>query len=168
MTAFHIRPYEHYCTEEILPLYEAVGWTNYTQRPDMLRDAFAGFRDVLAAYDGTQLVGILRAVGDGASILYMQDILVQPRWQRRGVGSALMQALLARWPQIYQTMLCTDDTPKTVSFYESLGFTELPGRPGIHADTSGVVPSPPAKPNLWLIAIFVSPLYNECTVDLLY
>ena len=41
MTAFHIRPYEHYCTEEILPLYEAVGWTNYTQRPDMLRDAFA-------------------------------------------------------------------------------------------------------------------------------
>ena len=42
MTAFHIRPYEHYCTEEILPLYEAVGWTNYTQRPDMLRDAFAG------------------------------------------------------------------------------------------------------------------------------
>lgn len=67
MTAFHIRPYEHYCTEEILPLYEAVGWTNYTQRPDMLRDAFAGSRDVLAAYDGTQLVGILRAVGDGAS-----------------------------------------------------------------------------------------------------
>jgi len=65
MTAFHIRPYEHYCTEEILPLYEAVGWTNYTQRPDMLRDAFAGSRDVLAAYDGTQLVGILRAVGDG-------------------------------------------------------------------------------------------------------
>lgn len=44
---------------------------------------------------------------------------MQPRWQRRGVGSALMQALLARWPQIYQTMLCTDDTPKTVSFYES-------------------------------------------------
>jgi len=36
-----------------------------------------------------------------------------------------MQALLARWPQIYQTMLCTDDTPKTVSFYESLGFTDL-------------------------------------------
>lgn len=50
---------------------------------------------------------------------------MQPRWQRRGVGSALMQALLARWPQIYQTMLCTDDTPKTVSFYESLGFTDL-------------------------------------------
>lgn len=125
MTAFHIRPYEHYCTEEILPLYEAVGWINYTQRPDMLREAFAGSRDVLAAYDGTQLVGILRAVGDGASILYVQDILVQPRWQRRGVGSALMQALLARWPQIYQTMLCTDDTPKTVNFYESLGFTDL-------------------------------------------
>lgn len=83
MTAFHIRPYEHYCTEEILPLYEAVGWTNYTQRPDMLRDAFAGSRDVLAAYDSTQLVGILRAVGDGASILYVQDILVQPCWQLR-------------------------------------------------------------------------------------
>lgn len=141
MTAFHIRPYEHYCTEEILPLYEAVGWTNYTQRPDMLRDAFAGSRDVLAAYDGTQLVGILRAVGDGASILYVQDILVQPRWQRRGVGSALMQALLARWPQIYQTMLCTDDTPKTVSFYESLDLRTCgPWGPG---DSCGYIGSSP-------------------------
>ena len=23
--------------EEVLPLYEAVGWTNYTQKPEMLR-----------------------------------------------------------------------------------------------------------------------------------
>ena len=35
-----IEPLEAYDALELLPLYAAVGWTNYTARPEMLERAF--------------------------------------------------------------------------------------------------------------------------------
>ena len=36
--------------EDVLPLYEAVGWTNYTTKPEMLKAAFENSLHVLAAF----------------------------------------------------------------------------------------------------------------------
>ncbi len=121
-----IKPYLAYQEAEILPLYQAVGWSSYYRRPRMLRQAFAGSLCTLAAYDGGKLTGIIRAVGDGHSILFIQDILVHPGYQRRGIGTALMKELLDRFPHVYQIQLSTDDTEKTSLFYKSLGFMPLP------------------------------------------
>ncbi|MBR1781066.1 MAG: GNAT family N-acetyltransferase [Oscillospiraceae bacterium] len=107
--------------EEVLPLYAAVGWTNYTDRPDMLSTALDASLLTLGAYDGGQLVGLLRAVGDGASILLVQDLLVLPDYQRRGIGTRLMRTAMERFAEVYQFQLMTDDTPRTVAFYRSLG-----------------------------------------------
>lgn len=110
--------------EEILPLYAAVGWTNYTDRPEMLKNAFARSLLVLGVYDGERLAGLLRAVGDGYSIVFIQDILVLPEYQRQGVGTALFQALIERFPDVYQMELAADDTPQAEAFYRSLGFVK--------------------------------------------
>ena len=40
---------------------------------------------------GRRLVGLVRVVGDGASIAYVQDLLVHPDWQRRGIGARLLR-----------------------------------------------------------------------------
>ncbi len=112
--------------EDVLPLYEAVGWTNYTQKPEMLEAAYKNSLHVLAALnDEGKLVGILRAVGDGASILFIQDILVYPAYQHQGIGTKLLQQTLEKYKNVYQIQLATDDSTKTVSFYESNGFTSL-------------------------------------------
>lgn len=112
--------------EDVLPLYEAVGWTNYTQKPEMLEVAYKNSLHVLAALnDEGKLVGILRAVGDGASILFIQDILVYPAYQHQGIGTKLLQQTLEKYKNVYQIQLATDDSKKTVSFYESNGFTSL-------------------------------------------
>lgn len=37
--------------EDVLPLYEAVGWTNYTSQPQMLEQALRQSLYVQAAYD---------------------------------------------------------------------------------------------------------------------
>ena len=112
--------------EEVMPLYEAVGWTNYTQKPEMLEAAYKNSLHVLAALnDEGKLVGILRAVGDGASILFIQDILVYPAYQHQGIGTKLLQQTLEKYKNVYQIQLATDDSTKTVSFYESNGFTSL-------------------------------------------
>lgn len=60
--------YTNYNAEEILPLYEAVGWTAYTDHPDALQKGFAHSLLTLAAYDGDQLQGIIRTVGDGHTL----------------------------------------------------------------------------------------------------
>ena len=112
--------------EAVLPLYEAVGWTNYTQNPTMLKEAYKNSLHILAALNEEgKLLGVLRAVGDGASILFIQDILVTPEYQHQGIGTKLLQQTLEKYKTVYQIQLATDDSTKTVSFYESNGFTSL-------------------------------------------
>ena len=80
---------------------------------------------VLAAYEGDELLGIIRVVGDGYTIVFIQDILVFPSKQREGIGTALIKAVLEKYSDVRQIELTTDNTDKTVSFYKSLGFTEF-------------------------------------------
>lgn len=68
--------------QAVLDLYDSVDWTGYTSRPEMLEKALEHSLLVLAAFDGDRLVGLLRAVGDGYSIVFIQDILVLPIYQR--------------------------------------------------------------------------------------
>lgn len=120
-----IREYTTYNETEILELYTSVGWTAYTKNPDVLRKGFENSMLTLAAYDGEQFVGIIRAVGDGYTIVFVQDILVFPEHQRKGIGSALLQAVLDKYSHVRQIELATDNTEKTVAFYRSMGFKEM-------------------------------------------
>lgn len=118
----HIEEYTAYQESEVLALYGSVGWTAYTEQPEALRRGFA----TLAARENGTLVGLLRAVGDGCTVVLVQDLLVRPDHQRRGIGTALMQAALERFRSVRQVQLLTDDTEKTKGFYRSLGLLTLP------------------------------------------
>ena len=89
-----IKDYTEYKEAEILRLYAEVGWTAYTDAPDTLRKGFENSLLTLAAYEGTTLLGLVRAVGDGHTIIFVQDILVRPQFQRRGIGPALFAGSL--------------------------------------------------------------------------
>ena len=117
-----IREYTDFDLDEITGLYQAVGWTNYTARAGMLREAYERSLCVLSAYLGDRLIGILRAVGDGVSIVLIQDLLVLPEFQRQGAGTKLLRSVMYRYQTVYQIELLTDDTDKTASFYRSVGF----------------------------------------------
>ena len=120
-----IREYGPYDEAEVLALYESVGWTAYTKEPQALRAGFEGSLFCLAAYEEDRLVGLLRAVGDGQTVVLLQDILVRPDRQRRGIGTELVRAALARCEAVRQVQLVTDDRPETAAFYGSLGFKPL-------------------------------------------
>ncbi len=112
--------------EEILPLYEVVGWSNYTSNPTMLRNALEHSLFLISARDEEgNLIGFLRAVGDGYSIVYIQDIIVLPEYQRQGIGTQLLRQTLEHFKEVYQMILTTDSELKTIAFYESNGFTAL-------------------------------------------
>ena len=120
-----IREYTAFRQEEIYRLYERVGWTNYTAQSEKLEQMYRNSLLVLGAWDGDTLAGVLRAVGDGCSVVFIQDILVLPEYQRRGIGTGLMRVLLERYGDVYQINLMTDDTEKTTAFYRSMGFSAL-------------------------------------------
>ena len=117
--------YKQYIEQEILHLYASVGWTAYTDHPEQLRKGFENSMLTLAAYEDDQLLGIIRTVGDGHTIVFVQDILVFPEHQRKGVGSALLQAILDRYSHVRHIELATDNTTKTIAFYKSMGFREM-------------------------------------------
>ena len=110
---------------DLIGLYTSVGWSNYTRNPDLLQRAVENSLWKLSVWDGRELVGLARAVGDDASIAYIQDILVRPDMQRRGIGARLASAALERFAHVPQIVLITDDEEKTASFYRSAGMTDL-------------------------------------------
>ncbi len=120
-----IREYRDYNEDDIIRLYSAVGWTAYTEQPAALRRGFEHSLLVLAAYEKDTLLGLIRVIGDGSTVVFVQDLLVFPEYQRRGVGSALLQAILNRYHHIRQIQLTSDDTPGTRAFYAAMGFHEL-------------------------------------------
>ncbi len=120
-----IREYASYNEADVLRLYAGVGWTAYTADPEALRRGFANSLLTLAAYEGETLVGLIRAVGDGHTVVFVQDLLVLPAYQHQGIGSALLRAMLDRYRHVRQIELTTDSTEKTVAFYKSMGFREM-------------------------------------------
>ena len=120
-----IKEYKEYKAEEIRRLYTEVGWKAYTDNMTVLELGYKNSLLVLAAYEGDELLGIIRVVGDGYTIVFIQDILVFPSKQRQGIGTALIKAVLEKYSDVRQIELTTDNTDKTVSFYKSLGFAEF-------------------------------------------
>lgn len=119
---FTVKEYSKYNEEEILNLYQSVGWLNYVNQPEMLKNAYANSLKIFGAYENKKLLGIIRVVGDGHSIVFIQDIVVLPEYQRHGIGTALLKKVLDAYAHVYQKTLLTDNTEKTIRFYKSLGF----------------------------------------------
>ncbi len=119
---YNVKEYVDYNEQEILPLYKSVGWDNYTKNLPMLKEAYLHSLRIYAAYVDNKLVGIIRVVGDGSSVVFIQDLLVYPEYQRQGIGTALIKNIMEEYRGVYQLHLLTDNTEKTIAFYKSLGF----------------------------------------------
>lgn len=119
---YNITEYMEYNEQEILPLYESVGWVNYIKNPRMLKEAYSHSLRIYAAYVDNKLVGVIRVVGDGFSVVFVQDLLVYPEYQGQRIGTTLLKKIMEEYHGVYQLHLLTDNTEKTVAFYKSLGF----------------------------------------------
>ena len=120
-----IRKQEIVKLEDVLHLYQAVGWTNYTNQPQMLEQALSHSLVIYLALDGEAVVGLVRLVGDGFSSVFVQDLIVLSSYQLQGIGSALMKQALEDFKEAYQVQLATEQTEKNVGFYRSMGFEIL-------------------------------------------
>ncbi len=117
---------EHYDfkKEDIVNLYTDAGWTHYVSNFEKMKKAFRNSLAIISAWAGDDLVGLIRVVGDGESIIYIQDLLVKSDFKRSGIGSTLVKKILSKYPNVRQKVLITDDNEETNHFYKSVGFKD--------------------------------------------
>ena len=88
--------------------------------PETLAAQVAGARWAIAAYDGDRLVGFARAISDGVRNAYIGSVMVDPGYQRRGIGRELIGRLMAGRDGIRWVLHARKEAKE---FYAAIGFT---------------------------------------------
>ncbi len=128
-----IRAVDSLDADELVKLYDAVGWTLYTGDPAALRRAIEQSSYVAVIRGDGGLVGLVRGMSDDVSILYIQDLLVHPDRQGEGLGRALLDHIVDRYAHVRQKVLLTDDEQRQHHLYVSEGFADVAGIDRLHA-----------------------------------
>lgn len=108
--------------EDLEKLYNDVQWFAYTIDIELLQQALLQSLEVISAWNGERLVGLIRVIGDGLTIIYIQDILVLNSYQNQGVATHLLQEVLKKYKDVRQKVLLTEEAPEVRNFYEKNGF----------------------------------------------
>ena len=109
-------------SSKIERLYTDAGWYAYTKNVPLLMEAIENSLYVLTAWDEDELVGLVRVVGDGLTIIYIQDILVLKAYQNKGIATELIQQVERTFETIRQKVLLTEEAPDVRNLYEKNGF----------------------------------------------
>ena len=77
--------------DEFLEMIESVGWKTYSKA--QIEKALENTMYMVKATVNGQLAGIGRVVGDYSIVCMLTDICVKPKFQGKGVGSAIVKEL---------------------------------------------------------------------------
>ena len=106
---------------DVQNVYISVGW-QYRDIQDIEKSIKNSFLVTSAKYKN-EIIGIARATGDGVFNATIWDLAVKPEYQKKGVGSLLVQSMLEKLSDfdIPLVTLYTSYTKKC--FYSKLGFS---------------------------------------------
>ena len=111
--------------KRIITIYRAQGWWDPADKPALLRRLIEGSHCfVLAEKDGLA-VGMGRAISDGVSDAYIQDVAVLKELRGTGAGSAIVKALVKRLKADGIGWIGLIAQDNSSPFYFKLGFSEL-------------------------------------------
>lgn len=108
---------------ELIELYKSVGWTADVNNIDNLRKGMKKSY-VIAAYEDKKLIGLVRALSDYATVVYVQDLLVASDYQGKRVGKSLMHHLLNYFGSVGQIIVTAENDERIGKFFRYLNFRE--------------------------------------------
>lgn len=111
---------------EVKDIFRQEGWCAYLSDDEALRRAFANSLLIFGAFDGENLIGFIRCVGDGEHIVLVQDLIVRQEYRKRGIGKALFSEMQRRFGKVRMFCVTTDlDDEADNRFYRSFGMKPL-------------------------------------------
>jgi len=115
--------------EQLSHLFGSVGWSKkeIEMTPEVLCNfniPFINSTLVISAWDNERLVGAVRVLSDqfGRSVIY--DLLVDPDYQKKGIGKELVRRCIAHFPNSGWLL---ETTEENIGFYEKVGFKQNKG-----------------------------------------
>jgi GNAT superfamily N-acetyltransferase len=116
----HVREFRSSDLDAIRSLLLDAGWRERAEDRGRLAEIVAAASAALVAEIDDVVVGFGRAVTDGVSNGYLSMLVVSPVHRRRGIGSALVEALVGDDARL--TWVLRAGIPESVPFWEALGF----------------------------------------------
>lgn len=106
--------------EQARQLLARNGWAARVGDPDGFRALVDRSQVALAAVEAGTVIGFVRALTDGLSNGYIAMVVVHEEYRRRGVGAALVRAVVGANPRM--TWVLRAGRRGVAGFYEKLGF----------------------------------------------
>ena len=116
-------------TEDIVALYRAGGWWKDAYNPAEIPRLISGSFAFAVAEDinNGHAVGMGRAISDGVSDAYIQDLVVLPAYRGRDLGAAMVSSLIERCREAGISWIALIAEPGSEAFYLPLGFARMEG-----------------------------------------
>lgn len=112
--------------KEIKEIYKRESWNSYLKDDEKLVRAFDNSLYFLGAFDDYKLIGFIRCVGDGEHVLLVQDLIIDPEYQLKGIGTYLFKTIMQKYSNVRMFMVITDiDDVVDNKFYKSFNLKEM-------------------------------------------
>ena len=108
--------------KDLSDLREAVGWN---RMEDEYNNPLMTSYYHIAAYEADNLIGYIDSVSNGVTDAYIQDLMVHPDYQGKGLGTELMNQMIAylKENRIYIISVVFEESLKP--FYDRFGFSSM-------------------------------------------
>ena len=105
--------------KDLQDLFLSVEWSS-GHYPEKLAIAMKNSGAVFTAWENDRLVGLINALDDSVMTAYVHYLLVNPAYQGRGIGQALVRLMSERYKDYLRIVVIAYD--KEVGFYQHCGF----------------------------------------------
>ena len=112
---------------EITDLYREQGWwqAGDNENPQLIPRLIAGSHCFVIALKEDDIVGMGRAISDGVSDAYIQDLTVRREYRNQGIGLRILQTLLERLRDDGLHWIGLIAEPGSFDVYRRAGFQEM-------------------------------------------
>ena len=110
--------------EELLNLYELLGWNSLKLTVDDLERMCTQSWYALYAFDEQQLIGMGRVISDGVITAIICGVCVLPSYQSKGIGKEILNRIINHCEQnrVIPQLMCVESLE---SYYKELGFKKF-------------------------------------------
>lgn len=109
-------------SKEIADLREAVGWSR--MESSYSNPLLTSYYHI-SVYDGSALIDYIDCVSNGVTDAYIQDLMIHPNYQKHGIGTKLMNDMLAYLKSRHIFMISVIFEEGLRPFYERFGFCSM-------------------------------------------